>query len=80
VARVWHGRGVAQALMDAVLDGARARGGRTLWLGVWERNPRAVAFYQRYGFHRVGEHTFRLGDDEQTDWLLARALERPARP
>ena len=72
VARAWHGRGVAQRLMDAVLDGARARGAGTLWLGVWERNPRAVAFYEKYGFRRVGEHTFRLGDDAQTDWLLAR--------
>src|SRR5215213_9901164 len=38
VDRSWHGRGVAQQLMDAAADAARARGGRTLWLGVWERN------------------------------------------
>lgn len=74
VERAWHGRGVAQALMDAAIDSARARGARTLWLGVWERNPRAVAFYARYGFTRVGEHIFMLGDDPQTDWLLARPL------
>lgn len=76
VARAWHGRGVAQALMDAALAAARARGARALWLGVWERNPRAVAFYAKYGFRRVGAHTFVLGDDAQTDWLLARPLER----
>jgi diamine N-acetyltransferase len=74
VARAWHGRGVAQALMDAALAAARARGAGTLWLGVWERNPRAVAFYAKYGFTRVGEHTFVLGADAQTDWLLARPL------
>lgn len=74
VARAWHGRGVAQALMDAALDAARARGAETLWLGVWERNPRAVAFYAKYGFARVGEHAFVLGADEQTDWVLARPL------
>lgn len=74
VAGAWHGRGVAQALMDAALEAARARGAGTLWLGVWERNPRAVAFYGRYGFERVGEHTFVLGADAQTDWLLARPL------
>lgn len=80
VARAWHGRGVAQALMDAALEAARARDALTLWLGVWERNPRAVAFYAKYGFRRVGEHTFVLGEDEQTDWLLARSLGtlRPA--
>ena len=74
VARAWHGRRVAQALMDAAIDAARARGAQTLWLGVWERNPRAVAFYAKYGFARVGEHTFALGSDAQTDWLLARSL------
>jgi ribosomal protein S18 acetylase RimI-like enzyme len=74
VARAWHGRGVAQALMDAAIDAARAHGAQTLWLGVWERNPRAVAFYVKYGFERVGEHTFVLGGDAQTDWLFARPL------
>ena len=74
VARAWHGQGVAQALMDAALDAARARGAQTMWLGVWERNPRAAAFYRKYGFTRVGEHTFVLGADAQTDWVLARPL------
>jgi ribosomal protein S18 acetylase RimI-like enzyme len=71
VSRAWHGKGVAQALMDAAIDAARTRGAKTLWLGVWERNPRAVAFYAKYGFERVGEQTFVLGTDTQTDWLLA---------
>lgn len=75
VGRHWHGRGIAQALMDAALSAARSRGARTVWLGVWERNPRAVAFYAKYGFARVGEHTFVLGVDVQTDWLLARPLD-----
>ena len=74
VARAWHGRGVAQALMDAALDTARDRGAETLWLGVWERNPRAVAFYAKNGFVRVGQHTFVLGGDAQTDWLFARPV------
>lgn len=79
VARAWHGRGVAQALMNAALDAARGRSAETLWLGVWERNARAVAFYRKYGFERVGAHTFALGADQQTDWILARSLE-PAVP
>lgn len=75
VARDWHGRGVAQALMAASLDAARARGRATLWLGVWERNARAVAFYAKLGFARVGEHAFVLGTDVQTDWLLVRPVD-----
>ena len=74
VTRSWQGKGVAQALMDAALSAARDRGAKTLWLGVWERNLRAIAFYSKYGFARVGEHTFVLGSDAQTDWLLARPL------
>jgi ribosomal protein S18 acetylase RimI-like enzyme len=74
VARAWHGQGVAQALMGAAIEAARARGARTLWLGVWERNLRAVAFYAKYGFTRVGEHTFVLGSDRQTDWLFVRPV------
>ena len=75
VDRPWHGRGIAQALMDAAADLARLRGSRTLWLGVWERNDRAVAFYRKSGFVDVGTQTFVLGADHQRDLVLARALD-----
>ena len=74
VDRAWHGRGVGEALMSAAVDAARARGARTLWLGVWEHNPRARAFYARWGFREVGEHAFVLGADRQRDLLLARPI------
>jgi diamine N-acetyltransferase len=54
VAAAWHGRGVARQLMDRVVGHARQLGGRTLWLAVWQRNPRAIAFYRKYGFVRAG--------------------------
>jgi len=74
VARAWHGRRVAQALMDAALDAARARGDATMWLGVWERNPRAQRFYRQWGFEKVGEHVFRVGADPQNDFVMSRRL------
>ncbi|HEU4628767.1 MAG TPA: GNAT family N-acetyltransferase [Gemmatimonadaceae bacterium] len=74
VARPWHGRGVADRLMDAVLDTARARGAATLWLGVWERNPRAIAYYRKRGFVDVGSWAFVLGSDRQTDRVMTRAI------
>lgn len=74
VSRAWHGQGVARDLMDAAIAAARGKGAQTLWLGVWERNARAAAFYEKYGFARVGEHTFLLGADRQTDWVLERPL------
>ena len=68
------GRGVGAALMRAVLDAARRLGHQTLWLGVWERNARAIAFYKRWEFEVVGDHVFRLGSDEQTDLIMERTL------
>ena len=72
----WQGRGLASRLMAAVLDAAAARGARTLWLGVWERNLRAQAFYRKCGFTAIGRHTFVLGRDRQTDVLMARPVAR----
>jgi GNAT superfamily N-acetyltransferase len=69
-----HGRGVADALMGRCIDEARSRGYGTMWLGVWEHHPRAQRFYARWGFERVGEHEFMLGDDRQTDWIMERAI------
>jgi ribosomal protein S18 acetylase RimI-like enzyme/quercetin dioxygenase-like cupin family protein len=70
----YHGRGIAHQLMDACIEHARAMGGETLWLGVWERNPRAIRFYEKCGFTDVGSQTFVLGDDPQTDRVMKRAL------
>jgi GNAT superfamily N-acetyltransferase len=70
VAREWHGRGVAHVLMQAAKVEAARRGGRTLWLGVWDRNERAKAFYGKQGFRDVGSQTFLLGTDRQTDRVL----------
>jgi len=69
-----HGRGIAQTLMDAVESHSRALGGTHLWLGVWEHNLRAIAFYRKRGFAQCGAHPFILGTDVQTDWLMNRTL------
>lgn len=71
----FHGTGIAQALMDACASEARRRGGRTLWLGVWSQNPRAIRFYTKWGYEDVGGQTFMLGDDPQQDRVLAMSLE-----
>ena len=74
VDRGWHGQGIAPALMDCVKSEARLRGARTLWLGVWEHNARARAFYAKCGFIDVGEHIFLFGTDPQTDRVMTMAL------
>lgn len=74
VAAHWQGRGLARELMVATLDAAAARGAKTVWLGVWERNARAIAFYTRMGFVPVGSKPFVLGGDVQTDLVMVRSV------
>jgi diamine N-acetyltransferase len=69
-----HGKGVAQRLMDESLAAARDLGAKHLWLGVWEQNERAIAFYRKSGFVEVGEQHFQLGSDRQRDLVLVRPL------
>ena len=74
VSREWLGRGVGEALMRACIDEARQAGHRTIWLGVWERNGRAQAFYRKWNFRAVGQHVFQLGSDPQRDIVMQRAV------
>src|SRR5882724_5850399 len=74
VSREWHGRGIGEYLMQSCLEEARLRDYQTLWLGVWERNIRARAFYRKWNFRDVGEHVFQLGADLQNDILMQRKL------
>jgi diamine N-acetyltransferase len=70
VDRPWQGRGLAHALMQAVIEEAKARQMETIWLGVWERNDRAIAFYRKCGFRDAGSQPFILGSDLQTDRVM----------
>jgi ribosomal protein S18 acetylase RimI-like enzyme len=76
VDRSWHGRGVAQQLMTHLLSSVGRAGADVVWLGVWEHNPRAIAFYTRWGFLPAGDQVFELGSDPQRDLVLARPLGR----
>jgi ribosomal protein S18 acetylase RimI-like enzyme len=79
VTKAWHGKGLAQALMSSCLEELERRGSDLVWLGVWERNPRAIAFYRKVGFVEVGEHIFPLGRDPQRDIVLVRPISRAGR-
>ncbi|GAB3000195.1 GNAT family N-acetyltransferase [Mycobacterium bourgelatii] len=73
----FHGRGVAGELMDSALDEAARWGMRRVWLGVNRQNVRAQRFYAKCGFEISGTRTFRLGDQLESDYLMARAINRP---
>ena len=80
VLQAWHGSGLAHALMDEAVAQAGALGGRVLWLGVWEHNPRAMRFYEKHGFTVVGKQPFVLGKDPQVDLVMVRPLPLGAEP
>jgi len=73
-----QGKGFAAPLMHAAREAARELGGIHIWLGVWERNPRAIAFYLNSGFVQVGSHVFTVGSDRQTDLVFVSPLSAQA--
>ena len=75
VDRAARGTGVAQLLMTEAKRAARDLGGHHAWLGVWDQNARAIAFYRKAGFQDVGTHDFYLGPDRQTDRVLVITIE-----
>ena len=69
-----HGTGAGQVLMDKALKIARKENYDYIWLGVWERNPKAIRFYEKNGFTVFGKHIFLMVDDPQQDLLMKRIL------
>ncbi|OGX84236.1 hypothetical protein BEN47_16405 [Hymenobacter lapidarius] len=70
----WQGTGLGAALMRGILALAEQLHCSAVVLGVWEKNERARAFYQRFGFREIGQHEFRLGQDVQTDLILRKGM------
>jgi diamine N-acetyltransferase len=64
------GKGIGKELMKASINEAKEKGCDSIWLGVWEKNQRAIDFYRRWGFKEVGTHRFKLGDDPQNDFVM----------
>lgn len=69
------GKGVGKELMKATIEEARQRGCDCVWLGVWEKNQKAIDFYKKWSFHVVGFHTFVLGEDQQNDFVMELELD-----
>lgn len=68
------GMGVGRQMMRQCIFIAKELKKEIIWLGVWEKNPRAIAFYTKWGFEKFAEHDFLLGNDLQKDWLLMKKL------
>ncbi|MFA0814455.1 MAG: GNAT family N-acetyltransferase [Anaerofustis sp.] len=75
-AKEFHGKGIGQALMDKAIGIAEEEGFAAVWLGVWEKNMRARAFYEKNGFTAFGTHVFVMGDEAQTDLVMKKELKQ----
>ena len=75
VIKEFQGKKNGQKLLDKVLGIAKKNQLGYLWLGVWEKNERAIKFYERNGFSVIGSHPFRMGDEIQTDLIMKLPLK-----
>ena len=71
-----QGYGYGQQLLQKAIDMAEEQQKAYIWLGVWEKNEKAIGFYQKNGFYRFGQHLFCLGQDAQTDYLMRKDLKQ----
>lgn len=67
-----HGLGIR--LLNKAIEIAIERNKKKIWLGVWEKNENAIAFYKKMGFVQSGTHTFHMGDEKQIDFLMTKSL------
>ena len=70
----YHGKKVGQLFYEHALQVAIELNKSSLWLGVWENNPRAIRFYEKNGFVAFDTHIFKMGAEEQTDIMMRKSL------
>ncbi|WP_282142529.1 GNAT family N-acetyltransferase [Cytobacillus oceanisediminis] len=68
-------QGLGKYLFNKALEVAMEQNKKKIWLGVWEKNEKAIAFYKKMGFVQTGAHSFYMGDEEQTDFIMAKILK-----
>lgn len=78
VIKEYYGKKVGQFLYNKALELALEKNLENVWLGVWEQNLRAIRFYEKNGFIVFDKHIFKLGNDEQTDIMMKRKLNKKA--
>lgn len=75
VKKQFHRHGLGKALLNKAFEIALVEKKKAIWLGVWEDNANAIAFYQKIGFVHTGSHSFFMGDDEQVDLIMTKTLQ-----
>ncbi|MFB4169668.1 GNAT family N-acetyltransferase [Virgibacillus sp. JSM 102003] len=67
--------GLGKHLLDKSMEIAMKHNKKKIWLGVWEKNENAIAFYKKLGFVHIGSHAFYMGDEEQIDFIMTKTLK-----
>jgi diamine N-acetyltransferase len=75
VKKEFQKHGLGKYLLNKAIEMAMERNKQKIWLGVWEKNENAVAFYKKMGFVQTGAHSFYMGDEEQTDFIMTKTLK-----
>jgi diamine N-acetyltransferase len=75
VLKEFHGKNVGYALFEKAMNIAQQKNSNYIWLGVWEKNSRAIRFYEKNRFVEFDKHVFKLGSDEQTDIMMKLELK-----
>ena len=70
VVNTHQGKHIGTWMMQRIIEQAKNENKNYIWLGVWEHNTKAIDFYEKHGFVKFGTHSFTIGTDKQTDWLL----------
>ncbi len=66
--------GLGKLLLNKAIEVAMELNKKKIWLGVWEENENAIAFYKKMGFVQTGTHSFHMGDEEQLDFIMTKTL------
>ena len=74
VSSEFQGAGLGRYLMEQAIAIANKRNKEYVWLGVWEKNEKAIRFYKKNGFYEIGTHSFVMGDEVQTDFVMRKNL------
>ncbi|WP_426452993.1 GNAT family N-acetyltransferase [Paenibacillus sp. S-38] len=74
IRKAFHKQGLGKYLLNKAIDLSMERNKAKIWLGVWEKNENAIAFYKKMEFVQTGAHTFYMGDEEQIDYIMTKTL------
>ncbi|WP_078544847.1 GNAT family N-acetyltransferase [Litchfieldia alkalitelluris] len=74
IKREFQKHGLGKHLFNKALEIAKEHNKQKIWLGVWEKNQNAIAFYEKMAFVQTGAHSFYMGDEEQIDFIMTKTL------